>query len=184
MDLDEDAVRKAANVFARVAKPKADPAPKGTTVRGTGNVVGNNNVVVLLGAAGALNGANSTALDDLIDQVVFHETVRRGKPYRAALVRMHLRKALNLPPQLTDGDFPRMERYLRGWIARSANRAGPGRDEKWRKRRIARILAITKELDRVRHLDRLLATRYGATILIELGDNELDEVFKLVSTWL
>lgn len=184
MNLDEDAVRKAASVFARVAKPKADPAPKAATVRGTGNVVGDNNVVVLLDGPRALSDAHSAALDDLVDQVVFHETMRRGKPYRAALVRMHLRKALNLSAQLEEGDFSRMERYLRGWIARAANKAEPGSDEKWRKRRIARILARSNELGRVRQLDLLLATRYGATILIELGDAELDEVFKLVSTWL
>jgi hypothetical protein len=184
MDLDEDAVRKAADVFARVARPKVDPAPRGATVRGAGNVVGNGNVVVMFGTGGALSDTHSAALDDLVDQVVFHETLRRGKPYRAALVRMHLRKALNLSAQLEEADFPRMERYLRGWLARAANKADPGRDEKWRKRRIARILARSNELGRVRQLDLLLATRFGAAILIELGDDELDEVFKLVSTWL
>jgi|GEM_PF-4038264 len=184
MDLDEDAVRKAADVFARVTRPKADPAPRSASVRGTANVVGNGNVVLMFGAGGALSDAHSVAIADLVGQVVFHETLRRGKPYRAALVRMHLRKALDLSPQLADGDFHRMERYLRGWIARAANRTESGHDEKWRKRRIARILARTQELGRVRQLDLLLATRYGATILIELGDEELDEVFKLVSTWM
>jgi hypothetical protein len=193
MDLKEDAVRNIREVAARVLKPKAKEAPpeKGHStvnrVEGTGNIVGNGNVVYIVGGAAndaALSDPHKTVLDGLIDEIVFHETIKRGKPYKAQSVRLHLRKALDLPLRLRDADFERMERYLRGWLARvAAAQPEPGHDEKWRKRRVARILAICKEMDRQRQLEQLLAARYGAAILIELGDEQLNEVFCLVSTW-
>lgn len=192
MDLKEDAVRNIREVAARVLKPKASTAPAekalGTKARidGTGNVVGDGNVVVIFQAPTdmALTDAHKEALDKLIDEIVFHETVKRGKPYKAQSVRLHVRRALDLAPRLLDADFERMERYLHGWLARVAEaRPEPEHDEKWRKRRVARILAICKESGQRRRLEQLLATAYGATILIELGDDHLNEVFRLVSTW-
>lgn len=193
MDLKEDAVRNIREVAARVLKPKAKEAPPEKSnstvnrVEGTGNIVGNGNVVYIVGGASndaALSDPHKTVLDGLIGEIVFHETIKRGKPYKAQSVRLHLRKALDLPLRLKDADFERMERYLRGWLARvAAPKPEPGHDEKWRKRRIARILTICKEMDRHRQLEQLLAARYGAAILIELGDEHLNEVFCLVSTW-
>jgi hypothetical protein len=122
MDLTEDAVRNIREVAARVLKPKVkeaapEKAPNTVNrVEGTGNVIGNGNVVYIVGGA-----AN---------------------------------------------DVPRSEHH-----------------KKWRNRRIARILAICKEMDRQRQLEQLLAARYGAAILIELADAHLNEVFCLVSTW-
>lgn len=192
MDLKEDAVRNIREVAARVLKPKASQQParsalgSRTRVEGTGNVVGNDNVVMIVqsSAPAPLSEAHRTNLDSLIDEIVFHETIKHGKPYKAQSVRLHLRKALDLSPVLLDADFERMERYLRGWLARVAeSKPDAGHDEKWRKRRVARILAICKELNRNRQLEQLLATCYGAAILIELGDEQLNEVFRLVSTW-
>lgn len=192
MDLKEDAVRNIREVAARVLKPKAaqPPAEKapGTTaqVEGTGNVVGNNNVVVIVQAPAStgLSEAHKATLDQLVDEIVFHESIKRGKPYKAQSIRLHMRKALDLSPRLLEADFERMERYLRGWLARVAQaQPDPGHDDKWRKRRVARILAISKESGRGRQLEQLLATAYGAAILIELGDDQLNEVFRLVSLW-
>jgi hypothetical protein len=155
-------------------------------MNGTGNVVGNGNVVVIVQApaGAALSSAHKEVLDKLVDEIVFHETIKRGKPYKAQSVRLHLRKALDLSPHLFDADFERMERYLRGWLARVAkNEPDAGHDEKWRKRRVARILSICKESGRLKQLEQLLATTYGAAILVELGDDQLNEVFRLVSTW-
>jgi hypothetical protein len=193
MDLKEDAVRNIREVAARVLKPKAkeataEQAPSTVNrVEGTGNVIGNGNVVYIVGGAAndaPLSESHKTAVDGLISEIVFHETIKRGKPYKAQSVRLHLRKALDLSLRLKDADFERMERYLKGWLARvAAPQPEPGHDEKWRKRRIARILTICKEMDRNRQLEQLLAARYGAAILIELGDEQLNEVFCLVSTW-
>ena len=192
MDLKEEAVRNIRDVAARVLKPRSGdrPAEKAagatTRISGTGNVVGDGNVVLILGApAGAqLSAAHKGTLDGLINEIVFHESLKRGKPYKAQSVRLHLRKALDLPPRLLDADFERMERYLRGWLARVAeSKPSPGHDEKWRKRRVARILSTCKELGRHKQLEQLLATAYGAAILVELADDQLNDVFRLVSTW-
>lgn len=191
MDLKDEAVQKMVDVAARVLKPKAQeqaPQAANTSIRGSGNVIGSGNVVVVVEASAAndapLGADRKAALDHLVDELVFHESMKRGKPYRANSVWLQLRKGLDLPPKLRDVDFDRMERYLRGWLARAAAaEAAPGHDEKWRKRRVARILSTCKELDRHKLLEQLLAARYGAAILIELGDDQLNEVFQLVSTW-
>lgn len=193
MEYKEELLGKVSEIVARVVKPKTERnegpvAPQ--TMTGTGNVVGSGNVVLIVGSAAndaPLSEQAKTGLEDLVNEVVFHESIKRGKRYRAGHVWMATRRALDLSPQLLASDQARIERYLRGWLAKvaaSEANAQAGHDDKWRKRRVARILATCKELDRKRQLEQLLATRYGATILIELKDDELDEVFRSVSTWL
>ncbi|NII74249.1 hypothetical protein FHW84_002834 [Dyella sp. SG562] len=192
MEYTEELLGKVSDIVARVVRPNAEQmkspaAPR--TLTGTGNVAGSGNVVLVMGAAASevpLGDEARATLDDLVNEVAFHESIKRGKPYRAASVWLATRRALDLPVRPAAGEHGRIERYLRGWLARVAAvepNAEAGHDEKWRKRRVARILSTCKQLDRTRQLEQLLATRYGATVLIELRDGELDEVFRAVSTW-
>lgn len=191
MGFEEETLGKVSEIVARVVKPRAEPeaSKAATKLVGTGNVVGNGNVVLVVGSAAndaPINGQAKADLDDLVNEVVFHESLKRGKPYRKGSVWMAVRKALNLSPRLLEADRERIERYLRGWLGRAAAVGADeaaGHDEKWRKRRVARVLSTCKELDRQRQLEQLLAQRYGAAVLIELSDDQLDEVFRMVSSW-
>lgn len=194
MDLQEDLERRITEIARRVVKPKASEGRKGERsckVSGAGHVVGDGNTVIMMhgasgasGADGPLSDAHKAIIDKLVEELVFHESIKRGKPYRVSDVRRKFRKALDLGPGLKDADFERIERYLKGWLAKvAAAKTEPGRDEKWRSRRVARILSTCRRLGCRAKLDQILAVTYSAAVLVELTDSQLEEVFRVVSTW-
>ena len=192
MDAEKDErLNKVAEIVSRVVKPKAPPTAATHALSGAGNIAGNGNTVVFVQAPSEaapgqtpLSGEHKEALDDLVSDIVLYESMQRGKPYRVSDVRRKFHRALNLGPDLKEADFARIDRYLRGWLAKVACRhPTPGHDPKWRSRRVARILKRCEALGRTGQLEQLLAVSYGATVLIELGDAQLDEVFRLVFTW-
>lgn len=193
MDLKDEAIRRITETAARVLKPKpTDQVPAAARVEGDGNVVGNGNVIVMVADAGPaandppMDDQTEAALDDLVNEVVFHESLKKGKPLRHGAVWVQVRKALDVGRRrLTVSEAARADRYLRGWLAKVAAVApAPEHDEKWRKRRVAKILQAAQQNGHERRLDQLLAMRYSATVLLELGDDQLDEIFGIVSTWL
>ena len=83
----------------------------------------------------------------------------------------------------------RLVQSIRESVERAAERRGEARDGpqqsggQWRKRRASAILMRCRTPDRKMRLVELLAMRYGAALLAELSDAQVDEVFRTVFTW-
>ncbi len=193
-------------------KSAAKPIPKRSRSRmqngaihisGNSNIVGTNTIIIRTSAAAshkteALTPAQRAAIDKLIEETMFHESLATGRPISERAVWMRTKKSLDLGPGVVGiKECSRVESYLRGWISKAITRTkekSEGKssmqavmqataDVKWANRRISSILRTVKELQVDAKLDRVLADRYGATMLKELTNDQLQDVFKLVSTW-
>ncbi len=202
--MDEGKKAEILQMFKAAAKPipKRSRAQNGAIhISGNSNIVGTNTIIIKTTTTektGPLSPAQRASIDKLVEEAMFHESLAAGKPISERTVWMRTKKSLNLGAGIIPvKEYSRVESYLRGWISKAISRTKEKTenksnvqaimqataDVKWANRRISSILRTVKELQVDAKLDRVLADRYGATMLKELTNDQLQDVFKLVSTW-
>lgn len=132
-----------------------------------------------------IGDSQARVLMDLVEEIVKEEAKHKKVPktHRAVWAALNSHCGVTRYRLIAVANFEKAEKYLRQWIGRlnSAASAPKTDNHAWRTRKYAYIKINTK--DDPDKLNRHLTTKYEASTLVDLSDEDLEKVYRTVAGW-